>query len=131
MTNRGTVCPVLGKSHIGGVDLPGLLYLASILAVAFLPVLFRRRGSPPDQSDSDSEDGWGRGGERPPGPPKPPKGGIPLDDAEPARTRLRDHRRLTDGLPARDRRPTSEPDRSPARSPVHRRPDLGAKAFLD
>src|ERR1039458_2306516 len=112
----GNVSSVPGKSNIGGVDLAGLLSLASILAVAFLPVFFGRRSSPPGQSDSDSEDGWGGGRRQPPGPSKSPNGGIPLDDAEPARPRLRDSRRLADRLPARERRQTREPDRRPART---------------
>lgn len=39
---------------MGGVDPLGLAYLALLLVVAFLPMLLRRRGSPPESNDSDS-----------------------------------------------------------------------------
>jgi hypothetical protein len=106
-----------GKSNVGGFDIAGLVYLLSVLAVAFLPLLLGRRGSPPEQSDTDPGDGWGRGGSRkPPTPPSRPSGGIPLDHSEPARTRLRDHSRLADRLAPRERRRAREPDRRPVRT---------------
>lgn len=40
---------------------------------------------------SRGEDGGGPGPGRPPAPPEPPDGGVPLPDADPSRTRLRDH----------------------------------------
>jgi len=63
-----------------------------------------------------SDDGWGNDRRRPQGPPHPSGGGIPLPDAEPARVRLRDHRRLADLNPPRERRPAREPVRVPART---------------
>jgi hypothetical protein len=87
-----------------------------VLLVAFLPVLLGRGSSPPDGTDSDSEGDWGNGPRQPPSPPDPPRGGMPLPDAEPARVRLRDHDRLTDLMPARDRRPAREPARGPVRT---------------
>jgi hypothetical protein len=108
---------VPGNSQVGGIDLPELLYVALVLAVAFAPVLFSRRRRSPGDSDSDGDGGgWGHG-PPPPSPPVPPRGGIPLDDAEPARSRLRGHERLTDRSPKRARRPSREPDRPPVRSP--------------
>jgi len=105
-----------GNAQRGGVDLAGLLYLAIVLAVLFLPLLLGRRSTPPRGPDSGSDDGWGKDPPQPPGiPPDAPRGGIPLGDAEPARVRLRDHRRLRDRIPARDRRPAREPEREPAR----------------
>jgi hypothetical protein len=68
-------------------------------------------------SDGEGDDGWGRGPTSPPSPPEPPRGGIPLPDAEPAGVRLREHGRLGDRLPRRNRRPVREPERSPARTP--------------
>lgn len=106
-----------GKAQTAGVDIAGLLYLVAVLVVVFLPLILGRGGSPPGHSDSDSDDGWGRGPRQPPHPPSPPKGGIPLDDAEPARVRLRDGGRLADRLPARSRRPAREPHRRPVRIP--------------
>jgi hypothetical protein len=107
---------VPGKSQVGGINLPELVYVAFVLAVAFMPVLLRRRGPSSDDSDSDSDDGgWGKG-PPPPTPPDAPRGGIPLDDAEPSRTRLRGHERLADGARKRARRPSREPERRPVRT---------------
>jgi hypothetical protein len=101
---------------MGGVNLPGLLSVMLILVVAFAPVLFDRRGSAPEQDDGDTDDGGGPGGPPPPSrPPGPPSGGIPLDDAQPARVRLRTHERLTERrrIGGGDRRRTREPERTP------------------
>lgn len=65
-------------------------------------------GSPPGPSDGDDGGGWGP--RRPLSPPDPPRGGIPLPDAEQSRQRVRDHDR-----PAR-RRLRRGPDRAPART---------------
>ncbi|MEA2196664.1 MAG: hypothetical protein QOJ25_715 [Solirubrobacteraceae bacterium] len=62
-----------------------------------------------------SDDGPGSDRRGPAAPPRLPGGGLPLPDAEPARVRLRDHRRLADLTPPRDRRPAREP----VREPVH------------
>jgi hypothetical protein len=105
-----------GKS-VSGVDIPGLINLAILLFVIFLPLLLKRGGPPRGQSDSDSDDGWGKGPRPPSTPPDDPRGGIPLDDAVPARVRLRGHARLGDLLPARERRSPREPDRRPVRQP--------------
>jgi hypothetical protein len=105
-----------GNAQHGGVDLAGLLYLAIVLAVLFLPVLLGRGSAPPRRPDSESDGGWGKDPPQPPGfSPSAPSDGIPLADAEPARVRLRSHGRLRDRIPARDRRPAREPDREPAR----------------
>jgi hypothetical protein len=94
---------------IAGVHALGL----ACVAVLMLPALREPPDSPPW---SDSDDGWGRGPREPPKPPESPRGGIPLPDAAPARVRLRDHRRLADLLPRRDRRPAREPTRRPVRT---------------
>jgi hypothetical protein len=73
-----------------------------------------RNGNEPPPPDFGSDDGWGRGGNPPPS-PRRPIGGLPLPDAEPAHIRLRDHRRLADLLPRRERRPAREPVRRPVR----------------
>jgi hypothetical protein len=103
--------------QIGGVNVLGAVYLVIILALVFGPMLLGRRGQSPGQSDSDSDGGGGHGPSRPPPPPNTPGGGIPLDDAAPARVRLRGHDRLADLLPARARRRPREPDRTPVRTP--------------
>ncbi|MGA9860241.1 MAG: hypothetical protein WBQ18_20410 [Solirubrobacteraceae bacterium] len=77
------------------------------------------------RSDSDGDDGWGRGPTPPPTPPAKPSGGLPLPDAVPARVRLREHGRLADQLPGRERRPTREPARRPTRTPHTSRSELG------
>lgn len=102
-------------SHVGGVNLPGLLSVMLILFVAFAPVLFGRRGPASEQDDGDSDDGGGPGGPKPPDRPVgPPPGGIPLDDARPARIRLRAHERLVDGRRIGQRRRSREPEHAPA-----------------
>ena len=58
---------------MGGLNLPGLLYLVILLGVVFLPMVLGRGGSSPGQSDSDSDDGGG-GGPRPPRTPPRPRG---------------------------------------------------------
>ncbi|HEY5318409.1 MAG TPA: hypothetical protein VIJ20_10540 [Solirubrobacteraceae bacterium] len=62
-----------------------------------------------------SDDGPGNSRPGPIAPSSVPGGGLPLPDAEPARVRLRDHRRLADLTPPRERRPAREPVREPAR----------------
>ena len=95
---------------IAGMHLLGLLCAAALI----LPAL---RGGPdlPPGGGRDSDDGWGHGPPRRPGPADPPRGGLPLPDAEPARVRLRDHQRLSELLPRRERRPAREPAREPVR----------------
>lgn len=61
-----------------------------------------------------SDDGPGSDRRRPRIPPGLPGGGLPLPGAVPARVRLRDHRRLADLTPPRERRPAREPVREPA-----------------
>jgi len=116
IADRATFWLMPANAQHGGVDLAGLLYLAIVLAVLFVPVLLGRGSAPPRGPDSESDDGWGKDPPQPPGfSPSAPRGGIPLADAEPARVRLRGHGRLRDGIPARDRRPAREPDHQPAR----------------
>lgn len=62
-----------------------------------------------------SDDGPGNSRRGPLTPPDVPGGGLPLPDAQPARKRLRDHRRLADLTPPRERRPAREPVRTPVR----------------
>ena len=97
---------------IAGLHLLGLV----CAAVLILPALRDTPDVPPRRPDSGPDDGWGRGPGGPPKPPDPPRGGIPLLDADPARIRLRDHRKLPDVLPRRERRPAREPDRTPVRT---------------
>jgi len=97
---------------IAGMHLLGLV----CAAVLILPALRDSPDLPPYRPDGGSDDGWGRGPEGPPEPPPPPKGGIPLPDAEPAHVRLRDHRKLSERLPRRERRPSREPERTPVRT---------------
>jgi hypothetical protein len=102
----------------GGVDLSGVAIVVFVVLVVVVGLLLGRhsRPGPPDPNDGD---GWGKGPRRPePFGPDRPRGGIPLDDAEPARVRLRGEGRLADLLPRRTRRPAREPDRAPVRAPV-------------
>ena len=96
---------------IAGMHFLGLVCAAALL----LPAL---RGGPdlPRRPDNGSDEGWGHGPPRPPAPTGLPGGGLPLSDADPARVRLRDHRRLAELLPPPHRRPGHEPARTPVRT---------------
>ena len=100
---------------IAGVHVLGL----AIVAILMIPALRDGPDSPPHSSDSESDDGWGRGPSRPPRQPNSPIGGLPLPDAVPARTRLRSHERLADHRPPQERRPAREPERQPVRAHRH------------
>jgi hypothetical protein len=91
---------------IAGVHILGL----ACVAVLLLPAL-RDDSASQWGSDGEGDEGWGGGPRTPPSPPEPPTGGIPLEDSVPAGVRLRDHERLADKLPARERRPVREPAR--------------------
>ena len=100
-----------------GIDMSGLGILVFVVLVVIVGlILGRLRGPRPGPSDPSGGDGWGKG-PPPPDPRRPdrPNGGIPLDDAAPARLRLRGRDRLADGLPSRERRPAREPERAPVR----------------
>jgi hypothetical protein len=97
---------------IAGVHLLGL----GCVAVLLIPAL-KDEQVPKRQSDNDSDEGWGRGPKPTPKAPTPPRGGIPLPDAIQSRIRLRDHRKLGELLPHRERRPAREPARRPQRTP--------------
>ena len=98
---------------IAGVHLVGLVCVGVLL----IPALRDQEPAPPRRADGENDDGWGPGPKSPPQPPTPPRGGIPLPDAEQARIRLRDGERLADKLPSRERRPAREPLRPPVRTP--------------
>jgi hypothetical protein len=101
----------------GGISVSGVAVVLFVALVAACALgLGRRGGQRPGPSDPNAGDGWGNGPPRP-DPPRPdrPPGGIPLDDATPARVRLRSRGRLADGLPRRSRRASPEPDRTPMR----------------
>jgi hypothetical protein len=97
-------------AHTGGFDWYGVLYLAVVLAVIFMPVLLVRRADPPP-ADGGSDDDRGGGPRRPPDPPRPPLSGPPLPDADQSRSRLRDHGRLADFASSRVRRSLHRPGR--------------------
>jgi hypothetical protein len=87
----------------------GIWFFSAILLAP--AVIFGDPGSSPG---SDGDGGGGGGGPPPqrPVPPAPPRGGIPLPDAEQSATRLRDHNRPAPRRLTR-RRPTHAPDRAP------------------
>jgi hypothetical protein len=98
-----------------GINLAGLGVVVFVVLVVVVGLILGRH-SRPGPSDPNPDDGWGNG-PPPPDPPRPdrPPGGIPLDDAAPARVRLRGRGRLAEELPARTRRTVREPDRAPDR----------------
>jgi hypothetical protein len=103
----------------GGIRISGLLCILIVVVVVLVGLLlYRHGGSRPGQSDPNPGDGWGKGPRGPePQDPGDPRGGIPLDDATPARVRMRGKGRLADLRPRRVRRPAREPDRAPTRTP--------------
>src|SRR6202020_3198335 len=99
---------------MGHYDPLALVYMLIVFAAALLlPALIARFSRGSSDSDGDGGDGRGGGGPRrpPPKKPGPPSGGLPLDQSQPARIRLRDGRRLGPRLPAPERRPVREPAR--------------------
>jgi hypothetical protein len=105
----------------GGVHISILLTIVCVVITVFVALALIQRSWKPGPPDADPGDGWRRGPTEPrPDSPLGPRGGIPLDDAIPARVRLRGAARLTDMLPARSRRRVREPDRQPVREPMPR-----------
>jgi hypothetical protein len=98
---------------IAGVHLLGLVCVAVLL----FPALRENPMGPDWRPEGENDEGWGRGPKTPPSKPEPPRGGIPLPDAVPARVRLREPGRIAEQLPHRDRRPTREPSRRPSPTP--------------
>jgi hypothetical protein len=96
---------------IAGVHLLGLLCVGLLMLAAL-----REGPEEPPWANPDSDDGRGNKPLRPRTPSDRPRGGIPLPDAEPPRVRLRDHRKLAEVLPGRERRPAREPARRPVRT---------------
>ena len=107
---------LVAPSVKGGIQVSGLACVLLVVVVALVGLMVFR-GSRPGPSDPGAGD-W-RKWPPPPDPPGPdePRGGIPLplDDAVPARVRLRGEGRLADLLPKRVRRPAREPERAPVR----------------
>ncbi len=95
----------------------GVFCFMAIPALMFVPALLYRTPGSSGGSDDDGG-GGGRGPDRPPASPLKPRGGLPLPDAEQARTRVRDHRpaKLREAQPRRSAR-------EPGRRPVRIRPD--------
>jgi len=98
---------------IGGVHLIALTGVVLLM----LPALRDNPPAPERRGDEGTDEGWGGGPRRPPVPPKPPRGGIPLLDAVQSRVRLREAGRLSERIPRRNRRPSREPARRPVRTP--------------
>lgn len=87
----------------------GLLWVALLIATLALAPVFCYQTFGSVQSSSDGDEGGGSGPDPPPPPPGPPRGGPPLPDAEPARTRRRDHSRSSQRVSRR--RPAVKPAR--------------------
>lgn len=93
------------------------MHLLGLVGAAALLIPALRSVEEPPDVDGGSDGGGSK--KRPPAPSRPdrPGPGLPLPDAIPARVRLRNHERLADLLPRRERRPAREPDRRPVRTP--------------
>lgn len=99
---------VLPEHMIGAV-----LLVFAIAALLVGPFFCYR----PVSSRGSSESDGGGGSRREPPPPEPsaPRGGIPLDDAEQAKLRIRDHNSPRFSRSG-ERRPAREPGHTPART---------------
>ena len=77
-----------------GSQISGLVFVLIAVGVALTGLMLLRHGGPrPGPSDPNPDDGWGKGPRGPePHGPEHPRGGIPLNDAAPARVRLRSAR---------------------------------------
>lgn len=93
---------------IAGMHLIGLVGVGLLLYCAL-----RHDGQTPWPGESGFDDGWGNEPRTPPQPSDKPWGGVPLPDAEQSLVRLRDHRKLPELVPPRERRPAREPRRTP------------------
>ncbi len=99
---------------IAGMHLLGLVGVVVLLVLAFR----QEPGAVEYPWEPGSDDGWGNKPQEPTAPSNRPQGGLPLPDAEQARTRLRDHRKLPDLVQRPERRPAREPERQPHRAPA-------------
>jgi hypothetical protein len=99
-----------------GVHFPVLLTVVVLVIAVGVALALIQCSWRPRPPDPDPGDGWGRrSNDPPPNLPLGPRGGVPLDDAVPARVRFRDRGRLADRLPSRARRQVHEPERTPLR----------------
>jgi hypothetical protein len=76
--------------QVGGINVPAAIALA-VMIVVFAASLVVGGNNPPSDADPPDDGGPGGGGgwRSPPRDPRPKPGGIPLDDAEQSRVRLR------------------------------------------
>jgi hypothetical protein len=88
----------------------GFAWMALLLASLAVAPAFCYRTFAPSRGSSEDDGGGGGDGGPPPPPPAPPRGGVLLPDADPARSRRRDHNRPTLRGVSR-RRPADRPAR--------------------
>jgi len=98
----------------------GALHVIALALGVVLFMMFLRSDATSSWKPPEEDEGGGGGGNDrlPTSKPKPrPSGGVPLPDADPARTRLRDHAKLRDAHPRPMRRTVHPhtPQRTPAR----------------
>lgn len=94
----------------------GLAWVTLIVAMLVVPAWSCRRLDPPS-GPPDEDGGGGSGPDRPSDLPVPPRGGLPLPDADPSRLRVRDHSSPRIAHLKRWR------EREPERKPVPGRPN--------
>ncbi|HEY2318810.1 MAG TPA: hypothetical protein VGH67_10945 [Solirubrobacteraceae bacterium] len=101
--------------QVGGINLPAAIGLGVMIAVFAASLLVGHHGPPPDAEPPDDDGRGGRGPGSVPRGPGPTPGGIPLDDAQQSRTRLRAQRPPGTWSPRRRPRDAERPRRAPAR----------------
>jgi hypothetical protein len=91
------------------------LGLMMVMAAFIVVPVLACQGPDRNPGLSDEDDGGGAGPDRPPASPEPPGGGVLLPDADPSRTRLRDHGspKVRNVTRWRSREPECEPAAAP------------------
>jgi hypothetical protein len=103
--------------NVGGINLPAAIGLAVMIAVFAASLLVGGHSAPPEDEPPDDGGGGGKGPPSPPDPPEHRPGGLPLEDAEPSRIRLRGPRAPVRPQPRqRESREPVRPRRTPARN---------------
>jgi len=110
------VIALAGALVAGATDHRELMQPLVLVTVMLAPVLLPLKVLYPPPPSAEDDDEGGRGPRNPPRAPEGPRGGLPLPDADPARVRIRDHRRPA-LIRFRARRPAHDPERAPAQTP--------------
>ena len=100
-----------------GIPVIALIGAGCLVLLLLVILVIYPSTKPPGPTDSGSDDDWGTEPPRIPTPPTPPRGGVPLPDAQPASVRLRGRGRISRRrIGRRGPSPARNPGRLPART---------------